>query len=143
MYKQADSAYLLEVLLAGILISWPNIRAVGACPMRVLEGYTGGRHAIGRQTMGGQGPRTVGLLLPGPHPGSHRSMCSLQNTVAFMFNKQNSAYIDASCKQQKQIVADMTMICQSCSVGYMSVLSNHAWLRSWMLPNMYVSDLMA
>ncbi len=102
--KEAESAYLLEVLLAGILISWPHIRAVGACPVRVLKGYTGRWHAGGRQAMGGQGPRAVGLLMPWPQPRSHRSACGLQcSTVLFMSKKQKSCYTsDADCKQTKQ-----------------------------------------
>ena len=120
--KQAESAYLLEVLLAGILISWPHIRAVGACPMRVLKGYTGRWHAGGRQAMGGQGPRAVGLLMPWPHPRSHRSVCGLQcTTVSFMSKKQKSYYMsDADCKQIKQsflLFFEMTMIGQSGFVG--------------------------
>ena len=92
--KQSESGYLLEVLLASILISWPHIRAVGACPMRVLKGYTGRWHAGGRQAMGGQGPRAVGLLMPWLHPRSHRSVCGLQcTTVSLMFKKQKSCYM--------------------------------------------------
>ena len=102
--KQAESGHLLEVLLAGILISWPHIRAVGACPVRVLKGCTGGWHAGGRQAMGGQGPRAAGLLMAWPQTRSHRSVCGLQcTTILFMSKKQKSCHTsDADCKQMKQ-----------------------------------------
>ncbi len=72
--------------------------------MGVLKGYAGRWHAWGRQAMGGQGPRAIGLLMPWPQPRSHRSVCRLQCiTTLLMSKKQNSCYMgDADCKQQQQ-----------------------------------------